>query len=41
MKCTVLYITWEDARWSEKCGSTWVIQGLKIYLWAEGGRRVA
>lgn len=27
MKCTVLFITWEDAAWSETCGGTWVVQG--------------
>lgn len=46
MKCTVLFITWEDAAWSEKCGGTLGSPGLhranvlKIYLWAEGGRKV-
>lgn len=32
MKCTVLFITWEDASWSEKCGGTWVVQ------WPQGQR---
>lgn len=27
MKCTVLYITWEDTRLLKKFGGTWTIKG--------------
>lgn len=27
MKCTVLYITWEDTRYSKKSGGTWAVKG--------------